>query len=256
LTLLAEEKRLDLLFYELASEDRISIIKELCFSSLKMQEVARKLDLTATEASRQLQRLSQAKLIERGSEGNYTTTQLGRLLLNLSTSLEFVYKHDDYFLTHNLTRIPQPFVDRLGELSKGTLVADLITDLARWEALLTTAKDHIWVMTPRAMGHLTRISAEKLSEGIKIRSIMNEENRRANVNLPTSKNVERRLIEEVPVIMIISEKEASISFPKPLTDTTADFASSFFGSDPSFLRWANDLFLFYWEQAKIWHRQG
>jgi predicted transcriptional regulator len=186
---LAEEKRLDLLFYELASEDRISIIKELCFSSLKMQEVARKLDLTATEASRQLQRLSQAKLIERGSEGNYTTTQLGRLLLNLSTSLEFVYKHDDYFLTHNLTRIPQPFVDRLGELSKGTLVADLITDLARWEALLTTAKDHIWVMTPRAMGHLTRISAEKLSEGIKIRSIMNEENRRANVNLPTSKNV-------------------------------------------------------------------
>jgi predicted transcriptional regulator len=221
-----------------------------------MQDVARKLDLTATEASRQLQRLNQAKLIERGPEGNYTTTQLGRLLLTLSTSLEFVYKHDDYFLTHDPTRIPQPFVDRLGELSQGTLVADLITDLAKWEALLTAAKEHIWVMTPRAMGHLTRISAVKLAEGVKIRSIMNEENRQANVSLPASKNVERRLIGEVPLVMIISEKEASISFPKPLTATSADFASSFFGSDPSFLRWANDLFLYYWEQAKIWYQQG
>lgn len=253
---MAEEKRLDLLFYELASEDRISILNELCRFRLKMQEVARKLDLTATEASRQLQRLSQAKLIERCPDGNYTTTQLGRLFLTLSTPLEFVYKHDDYFLTHDVSRIPPPFVSRLGELSQGTLVVDLISDLAKWESLLTEAQERIWVMTPRAMGHLTRISSEKLSEGVKIRSIMNEENRQAKVSLPSSKNVERRLIEEVPIVMIISEKEASVSFPKPLTDTSADFASSFFGSDPAFLRWANDLFLYYWERAKIWYQQG
>lgn len=250
---MAEEKRLDMLFYELASEDRLAILKVLCSSELKMQDVARKLDLTATEASRQLQRMSQAKLIERGSEGNYSTTPLGRLFLTLSVSLEFVYKHDDYFLNHDLTRIPLPFVDRLAELSQGTLVTDLIADLAKWEELLTTAKDHIWVMTPRPMGHLTRISAIKLSEGVKIRSIMNEENREAKVNLPSSKNVERKLIQDVPVIMIITEKEASVSFPSLRTDKPADFASSFFGSDATFLRWANDLFLYYWEQAKIWH---
>ncbi len=250
---MTEEKRLDMLFYELASEDRLAILRALCSSKLKMQDVARKLDLTATEASRQLQRMSQAKLIERGSEGNYSTTSLGRLFLTLSVPLEFVYKHDDYFLNHDLTRIPLPFVNRLGELSQGTLVADLIVDLARWEALLTAAKDHIWVMTPRAMGHLTRISAVKLSEGVKIRSIMNEENREAKVSLPSSKNVERKLVQEVPLIMIISEKEASVSFPSMRADGTADFASSFFGIDPTFLRWANDLFLYYWEKAKIWY---
>ena len=83
-----------------------------------MQDIARKLDLTATEASRQLQRMSQAKLIERGPEGTYSTTQFGKLLLTLSASMELVYKNDDYFLAHDITKIPLPFVNRIGELSQ------------------------------------------------------------------------------------------------------------------------------------------
>lgn len=250
---MAEEKRLDMLFYELASEDRLSILQELCDHSLKMQDIARKLDLTATEASRQLQRLSGAKLIERGPEGTYITSQLGKLFLSLSASMQFVYKHDDYFLNHDVTRIPSSFVSRLGELSRGILVADLIGNLAKWEALVNSAQDHLWVMTPRAMGHLTKLSAVKLSEGLKIHSIMSEENRNLAVNLPLSKNAERKLIDDVPIIMLISEKEASVSFPSKRVDGTADFTSSFFGSDLSFLNWANDLFLHYWALAKIWY---
>ncbi|HEY9753589.1 MAG TPA: hypothetical protein V6C97_00355 [Oculatellaceae cyanobacterium] len=169
-----------------------------------------------------------------------------------SSSIDFIYKHDDYFLTHDVSKIPLHFVNRLGELSQSTLVEDLISDLARWEALLTAAQEHIWVMTPRAMGHLTKISAVKLAEGVKIRSIMNEENRPTKNSLPVSKNVERRLIQEVPVILIITEKEASVSFSASKADLSAGFASSFFGSDPVFLRWANDLFLYYWALAKLW----
>ena len=45
-----------------------------------MQDLARKLDLTATEATRQLQRLSQVKLIERTPEGTYSTTQIRQTL--------------------------------------------------------------------------------------------------------------------------------------------------------------------------------
>ncbi len=133
------------------------------------------------------------------------------------------------------------------------MVVDLIVNLAKWEALLKAAQDYIWVMTPRAMGHLTRISADKLSEGIKIHSIMNEENRVAKISLPSSKNAERKLIQEVPLIMIISEKEASVSFPSKRPDGTVDFASSFFGNDATFLKWTNDLFLYYWERAKTWY---
>ena len=249
---MVEEKRLDMLFYELASEDRIAILKELCLSQLKMQDIARKLDLTATEASRQLQRMSQAKLLERGPEGTYSTTQLGKLLLTLSASMELVYKNDDYFLAHDMTQIPLPFVNRIGELSQAVLVADLNLDLARWESLIKSAKDYVWVMTPQAMGHLSRIMSDKLLEGIKLRSIFCENIRESKASLPSGKNVERKLLPAVPVIMIISEKEASISFPR--LDGNVDYPS-FFGTDSTFLKWAKDLYLYYWEQAKIWYSQ-
>jgi hypothetical protein len=69
---------------------------------------------------------------------------------------------------------------------------------------------------------------------------MSEENRNAGISLPSSKNAERKLIDEVPLIMLISEKEASVSFPSKRADGTVDFTSSFFGSDRTFLNWTND----------------
>jgi predicted transcriptional regulator len=94
--------------------------------------------------------------------------------------------------------------------------------------------------------------ADKLLEGIKLRSIFCEDIRESKASFPSGKNVERKLLPAVPVIMIISEKEASVSFPR--LDENVDYPS-FFGTDSIFLKWVNDLYLHYWEQAKIWHSQ-
>jgi DNA-binding transcriptional ArsR family regulator len=50
------------LLFELASESRLAILRELQKENLKMQEIARRLDVTATEAFRQLQRLRLLRL--------------------------------------------------------------------------------------------------------------------------------------------------------------------------------------------------
>jgi predicted transcriptional regulator len=105
-------------------------------------------------------------------------------------------------------------------------------------------------MTPQVMGHLTRTMQDKILEGVKLRSIFNENIREAKSSLPKGKNVERKLLPKVPVIMIISEKEASISFPR--LDGNIDFPA-FFGTDSTFLKWITDLFLYYWERAKLWY---
>jgi predicted transcriptional regulator len=246
---MAQDKPLDTLFYELASQDRLAILRELCNSALKMQDLARKLDLTATEASRQLQRMSQAKLIERTPEGTYSTTQYGQLLLTLSTPLQVAYSHDEYFLAHDLQRIPLPFINRIGELREATLVTDLTQALERWEKLVNAAKDHVWVMTPQAMGHLSRIMPEKLLQGVKLRSIFADTIKENKASLPSGKAVERKLLPMAPVIMIISEIEGSIAFPR--IDGNVDF-QSFFGSDPAFMGYIADLYGFYWMQAKLW----
>ena len=85
-------ERLDRLFFELASESRLNILQELQTKNLKMQEIARRLDLTATDAFRQLERLSAALLVQRQPDGAYALTQYGKLELHLSSSMDFRIK--------------------------------------------------------------------------------------------------------------------------------------------------------------------
>ena len=54
---------LDRLFFELASESRLSILCTLQAGGVRMQEIAKRLNMTDTETSRQLLRLSEASLI-------------------------------------------------------------------------------------------------------------------------------------------------------------------------------------------------
>ncbi len=72
---------LEKLFFELASESRLSILRELKKENLKMQEIARRLDVTPTEAFRQLERLSTAVLVQRQPDGMFALTEYGKLVL-------------------------------------------------------------------------------------------------------------------------------------------------------------------------------
>lgn len=81
------------LFFELASESRISILRALNEKRWKMNALARKLDLTTTETFRQLQRLSEALFVSKDSDGYYNLTSFGKLVLFLSPSFEFILKH-------------------------------------------------------------------------------------------------------------------------------------------------------------------
>ena len=75
--------------------------------------------MTATEAFRQLQRLSEAKLIQKLPEGTYAITQYGKLTLQLLPSLDFIYKHKEYFLNHDIWKLPYSFVNRIRRALKG-----------------------------------------------------------------------------------------------------------------------------------------
>ena len=93
---------LDKLFFELASESRLSILFELQAGGLRMQEIARRLKITDTETSRQLLRLSEASLIQKQPDGAYSVTEYGKLLLQFSCSFEFALKFKQSLLKRNL----------------------------------------------------------------------------------------------------------------------------------------------------------
>ena len=245
-----KKEGIEKLFFELASETRLDILRQLERESAKMQSLNQKLDLTATETFRQLQRLTKAKLVQKQVEGTYSITQLGKLTLTLSSSLEFVYMNKPYFLEHDVWQLPPPFINRIGELSHCVLITKMADTMNVVEKMIREAKDHVWVMTDQVLDAHSRAMAERVKLGVSFRSLLHESLFESIKSYSTKSDVERRYLPNIFGILVVTEKEAGVSFP--LASGKADY-SGFIGKEAMFLKWASDLYLHYWDQAKLHH---
>jgi predicted transcriptional regulator len=213
-----------------------------------MQELARKLDLTDTEAFRQLQRLSEAQLINKQPDSTYIITEYGKLILQFSHSFEFAFKFKQCLLTRNVWRIPDEFINRLGELSNATLSTNAIEMVNSAEQLVMGTEKYLWMIGERPLSFLGAKVTEMMQKGIAVRFLFDESCRKFYENVPDVRGViEKRVIPAIPAILIINEKFAGINILS--IDGRADNAI-FYGKDPRILKWANDLFLHFWEQGK------
>jgi predicted transcriptional regulator len=237
---LENQEGIERLFFELASESRLSILRELREKNWKMNDVARKLDLTTTETFRQLQRLSEALLVQKQPEGTYATTQYGKLVLQLSSSLEFVFKHKQYFLTHDVWRLPPQFVNRVGELSQTNLIMGMMESTAKSSQMIGEAQQYMWGVSPEPLPQSFDALAKQIPKGVEYRILSPQ----PPAKLP---NLENRTLSNTPAIMALTEKEAGVSFR--FIGGRMDYAA-FFGKDPMFLNWVKDLFLYYWDKGK------
>src|SRR3990172_8214101 len=239
------------LFFELASGSRLSILRELQMENLKMQEIANRLDVSATEAFRQLQRLSEALLVQRQPEGTFAITQYGKLMLQLSSSLDFVFRHRSYFSTHDVWRLPLRFVNRIGELSQTSLIMDTVESINKGEQMFTEAEQYAWGIVEHGRGPelMIPVMTERISKGVKVKVLIPESLLHARATPPVApQNLEVRGISNIPAIIALTEKEAAICFP--LVGGRMDY-TGFTGKDPVFMNWVKDLFLHYWEKGKL-----
>ena len=237
------------LFFELASETRLDILRELKDENLKMQEIARRINVTATEAFRQLERLSKALLVQRQPNGTFALPEYGKLMLQLSSSLEFVSKHKEYFSTHDIMRLPVQFVNRLGELSQAKLIMDTVEVLNRGERAYMEAEEYGWGIAegtvPERMGP---IMDELIRKGIKFRFLIPETRFPTSASPPPLvKNVEIRGLQDLPALVVLTEKEGVVCFRQ--VGGRVDYAG-FIGKHTTFLKWVKGLFLYYWEKGK------
>lgn len=244
-----EKEGLDKLFFELASESRLSILHQLRMENLKMQEIARRLDVTPTEAFRQLERLSSASLVQRQPDGTFALAEFGKLVLQISSSFDFISKHKKYFSTHDLMKLPSQFVNRLGELSGAELEMDTIKNLNMGAQAFTEAEQYAWGMGEGTIPQqMTSVMNQRVEQGMQVKMLISQERLPAGANLPEMpKNVELRGLSDLPAIIVLTEKMAGVCFRQ--LGGRMDYAG-FFGGDPTFHNWVKDLFMYYWEKGK------
>jgi predicted transcriptional regulator len=244
-----DEERLSDLYFQLSSADRRRIIEELMKESLKLNEVAKKLDMTATEAFRQLQRLTDVGLLEKIPDGRYRSTSYSRLVLEASSSLRFISKNKEHLIGRDTSLLPAEFRTRLGELSNAVLRTDTVPNLNRATEVFGTAKNRIDLMVEQRLESHAQVIRQKITEGVRVRFLMQKSMLSTLPNEPPSDRSlsEVRTIPKVCAMVILIDDTAIVSFPR--SDGTMDYAI-LVGGDSRAVKWASDLFEDQWRKAR------
>jgi predicted transcriptional regulator len=211
------------LFFELASESRLGILRKLMEKDWKMNEVAR-----------------EGLLVQKQPEGTYAITEYGRVVLQLSASLDFVFKHKEYFVKHDVSWLPPQFLNRIGELSQANLMMGMVESTMKSSTLIGEAEKFMWAVSPEPVPQAFDEISKQIPKSAEYRILSPQ----PPVKLS---NLENRTLTEPPVVMVVTEKEAGICFR--FKEGRVDYAG-FFGKDPAFRNFIKDLFLYQWNKGK------
>ncbi|MDH4214324.1 MAG: hypothetical protein OEV85_10415 [Candidatus Thorarchaeota archaeon] len=246
-----EADRISKILFEFASDRRLSILFEVQQQNLKMQRIAKVLDMNVTETFRHLQRLTESKLVEKRVDGTYAITPLGTLAIGLLTNLDFILKNGNYFLEHDLSCLPYEFVNRLGELSDAEFCGDTVTNFNRVRKIVYEAEEYIWAMAEQVESSHVQATNEKVSKGLQFRFIMQNDLTKTFEATPEVEHLkERRTLERICVTFLMNEKESCVNFRR--RNGEMDYIG-FFGKDERFRKWTIDLFMHYWDRAERWY---
>ena len=246
----AEEAAAEL-FFILAGMDRRRILSELKKENLKLNETARRLNMTPTEAVRQLQRMTEAGLLEKMPDGKYRLTSYAKLVLDASSPLDFIAKFREYFLAHDASLLPEEYRARLRELSEVKLMTTTTETFNNTTEMIKDARQRIDATVEVGFEVHLQMMRQRLQEGVKVRWLLQESFvTKASPMLRSEKQIpEMRTTPRLSGHVYVTDKAAAITLRR--NDGTMSL-SSFYGEDPVFLKWANDLFKYEWEQAKPW----
>jgi predicted transcriptional regulator len=250
-------ERLAELLFILASIDRLTLLSEISNEKSKLSQLTTKLSATPQETSKHLMRLRDAKLIEKDSEGFFSLTAFGKIIMNLLPSIRFLTENREYFLSHDISSLPLEFIERLGELQEGHYAEKVGSILTHLQQVVKDAEECIWLLADHPLGSGEYVARSGKLEScstvtwkivIPAGSSMDWKKVRADVGIHKGR-IEYHLIEDpidIRAGMALNEKIAGLTFP----DITGklDFNSGFRSDNPVFRRWCQDLFVFHWNK--------
>jgi predicted transcriptional regulator len=245
------------LLFILASIDRLTLLSEIAVEKRRLSQLATKLSATPQETSKHLVRLRDAKLTEKDSDGLFSLTSFGKIIVNFVPSFRFLTQNIEYLLSHDISSLPLEFIERLGELQEGEHTDNVGSVIAHLQQVVQSAEKYIWLMADHRFGNQEYVTKSgKLESDSKITW---------RVILPASSNInwtevrrtagihkgriEYHLIEDPNDIksgIAMNEKIAGVTFPGAMGKL--DFNGGFRSSNPLFRKWCQDLFVIHWNK--------
>ena len=235
----------DLLF-ELSSNERMNIMLSLLQEKLRLSHISQKLDMTVTEASRHLQRLSNVQLVHKEVNGRFSPTKYGEQAIMFLSNLTFLSENKHYFLEHDVSNLPYEFSNRIGELVTSTYEIDAVRVIDRGFKMLEESDEYIWAhsyQNPQFPRNWVPLIQNKVENEVDFQGVYPLDS-----VIPTGLEHHIRFSDNVEIRIMVTDKEAMASF-KPQSGQPRYIG--FFSKDSKFRKWCKDIHQHYWRRATL-----
>ena len=251
-------------FLELSSHQRLEILFHLLEKKSKVSNMAKKLQATNQEVHRNFMRLEDGGFIVKTKDGTYGLTTYGKTMCTQVPTLLFLSKNQNYFDSHDFGGVPQKFILRVGQLSKGKYEKGVTKVLEKWRDIFDNSKKYVYGILVEEPLELIEPLIKKAKSGVKVQSIFSESamvpKARKKIlekmdfqKLIDSKQVERKMKKSVKTVVVLNEKDACVSFPK--IDGDSNITEMFYSDDPMFHEWCLDYFRYNWYGSDIFQER-
>ncbi len=245
-------------FMELAGESRYAILLLLQEKKWKSAQMAKELNLTIQETHRNTVRLAEAGLIKKESEGSFSLTPYGRILVSQLAPFGFLNKYKDYFAEHFPVDLPVKFIQRMGSLRNCELIQGNFAIVDKWISIAQEAKEYLRIITSQIPPEFFKQKVSSAKKGTKVflihgkntiapKGFKKELTGSSLRNLISEGVYKRKMVEKVQTMMVLNEKRGTLFFPNLKGET--DMYYSFISENSEFLEWCVDYFEYVWEKA-------
>jgi predicted transcriptional regulator len=244
------------IFFELASQQRLSIIFSLSQTKSTLSQLSKDLCITMQEVHRNINRLQDAGLIEKDPRGIFSLTTFGNTIIKQIPTFDFLSLHKEYFSEHTLGEVPMKFEQRIGALDDCELIRGIVAILELWKQIYRDSESYILEIIPQVpLDLIEPILVRVRDKGTRLFYIFPEDviipkgrsellRRLRFDELYKTGRIERRMVDKVQVAVVLNEKKASILFPTQKGET--DMNMMFYSEDRLFHDWCLDYFWFRW----------
>ncbi len=247
-------------FLELSSHQRLQIIFKLLEKKSKVTSMAKELDATTQEVHRNFARLEDGGFITKNMDGFYSLTTYGKTICSQIPSIIFLSHNRKYFEDHDFSNIPPKFIMRIGQLANSQHIKGVTKILEQWKSIYKNANEYIYEMLTEIPLDIIEPKVRRVEKGVKLNYILSEDavipKGRKNLLLKLNFTklidkglVERKMKKTVLTLLVLNEKEATVSFPN--IEGEPDITEMFYSTDLMFHEWCLDYFRYSWYASEI-----
>ncbi|MDY6931371.1 MAG: winged helix-turn-helix domain-containing protein [Halobacteriota archaeon] len=257
------EKSSDWLRLLARSEIRINILRILKERSMKLSGLRDDMNLTSSTILHAMKDMEDEGLIVNTEEG-YTLTNIGRvqaiLIADLIKAISVLTKNKDFWLSHDISGIPDYLLKRLGDLNGCEVVKSTTTDLfkphSNFVGILSNSKE-VKGVSPIFYREYPEIIERLVKKNVNVNTVVTNEVLsflRTGGYKPRFEDLLKKenfrlwvMEEEIKVAFTVTDSFFSFGlFRKDGTyDVTTDLTSQRSGA----IKWGNDLYEYYCKKS-------